>query len=315
MTNKIQHTLQLRANVLAQIRDFFAKRGILEVETPILSQHTVTDIHIQSFSSQYQAGDFDQTYYLQTSPEYAMKRLLSEGSGPIFQICKNFRNSELGRLHNPEFTMLEWYRPGFDHHALMNEVDELLQSILNGKPAIKKSYQEVFLENIGLDPLTCELNCLYECIEKNNITDNFYEMDHDTCLQLLLSHLIEPKLGFSAPLFIYDFPSTQAALSKVRKSDPPVAERFEVYIQGMEIANGFNELNDPKEQLSRFQTDQKGRRLRGLSVPSIDMRLIAALEKGFPDCAGVALGIDRLLMIKANARQISDVINFPWEQA
>lgn len=315
MKNKLE-LLRQRAQTWQQIRDFFDVRGVLEVETPVLSQHTVTDVHLQSFQTQYHTGNFSQTYYLQTSPEYAMKRLLSQGSGPIFQICKSFRNEgEFGRLHNPEFSMLEWYRPGFDHHQLMDEMDELLQAVLACPKAIKKSYQEIFLEYLNIDALTCSTQSLQDYLREHELIDGS-QFDRDTCLQLLLAHFIEPQLGFTAPVFIYDFPSTQAALSKIRyHADPPVAERFEVYIQGWEIANGFHELTNPREQLKRFQADQVERQKRGLNIPEIDQRFIQALEQGIPSCAGVALGLDRLLMIKTQSQQISDVISFSWDEA
>ena len=245
--------LRLRAKLLTAIRQFFSKRSVLEIETPLLSQHTVTDCHIESFSTDYKAGNSKHTYYLQTSPEYAMKRLLAAGSGPIFQICKAFRNGETGRQHNPEFTLLEWYQPNYDHHKLMDEIDEFLQSILKTKPAERKSYQTLFQEYLAIDPLQCELKQCQQLLEKHHLgVTHIAHLDSDTCLQLLLSHLIEPQLGHKTPLFLYDFPSTQAALAKIRPDSPPVAERFELYIQGTEIAYGFHELTDANEQKKRF---------------------------------------------------------------
>lgn len=310
-------SITLRAEVLSQIRAFFASRQVLEVETPLLSQYTVTAPYIESFATPYCSGNFSQTYFLQTSPEYAMKRLLAKGSGPIFQICKAFRNQgEFGGMHNPEFTLLEWYRPGFDHHALMDEMDDLLQLVLNSSKAIRKSYRELFLEYLQIDPLNSSFNNLQEAVIKHNIPLNFplTHLDRDACLQLLLSECIEPKIGFEAPFFLYDFPASQAALSKIRTDDPPVAERFEVYIQGVEIANGFHELNDANEQLQRFKANQLERQKNQQFIPEIDQRFLASLNQ-VPDCAGVALGIDRLLMIKAQTRQIADVINIKWDEA
>ena len=305
----LTQALQYRAECYQKIRDFFAKKGVLEVETPLLSTFTVTDPYIQSF----QIKKFD--YYLQTSPEYAMKRLLVAGSGSIYQLCKAFREEQLGHKHNPEFTLLEWYRIGFDHHLLMDEMDEMLQTLLDSRPAERLTYQELFLRYLSIDVFYSDekkIKSLCEnevAIEKNNLHDQ------DTALQLLFSHCIEPQLGFEAPVFVYDFPASQAALSKIRQSNPPVAERFEVYINGTELANGFHELADAKEQYQRFFQNQQERKKLNLPVVEIDTRFISALESGFPACAGVALGIDRLLMIKAKASSIEEVIAFTWDKA
>ena len=306
--------LRLRVKLLACVRDFFAKRNVLEVETPLLSQHTVTDVHIDSFQTTYQNGKNTQHYFLQTSPEYAMKRLLAAGSGSIFQICKAFRNSESGQQHNPEFTMLEWYRPDFTHHELMTEVDALLQLLLNTAPAERVSYQDLWIKKIGINPHDCELIELQRCIAKQGLTITSPIDDKDTLLQLLMSHAIEPTLGLQAPLFIYDYPITQAALAKI-SGNPPVAERFEAYFQGVELANGFHELTDATEQFTRFQREQDKRKAMHRLVPTIDARFIDALTHGLPSCSGVAVGLDRLLMIMANAKTITEVISFPWERA
>ncbi len=312
-TNEV---IKLRAKLLKTIREFFEKRTVLEVETPLLCQHTVTDLHIESFKTQYHNGSQQQTYYLQTSPEYAMKRLLASGSGPLFQICKAFRNGEHGNHHNPEFTLLEWYRPGFNHHDLMKELDALVQIILNTAPALKITYQQLFEDYCSINPHQCDLNTLLKLLKKNKIAiNNQSHLDEDTCLQLLLSHVIEPQLPKTAPLFIYDFPATQAALATIRDEHPRVAERFELYIDGQEIANGFHELIDANEQLERFNRDQIKRRLHNKWVPEIDPRLIAAIDANIPQCSGVAVGLDRLLMLLSKRRNIKEVINFPWERA
>jgi len=296
-------TLRQRAQLLDDIRSFFKKKNILEVDTPLLCQHTVTDQHIDSFAVNNR--------YLQTSPEYAMKRLLAAGSGSIFQICKAFRHDESGRLHNPEFTLLEWYHVGFNHHDLMDEIDELLCLILKTDAADRLTYQDLFEKYCQLDPLNCDLETLKTRIENTN-TDT---LDRDTCLQLLFSQKIEPQLGLDKPTFVYGFPASQAALAKISKDNPLVAERFEVFIHGMEIANGFHELTDADEQLSRFKKDQNNRGNAGKVGPEIDMRFIDALKNGLPDCAGVALGIDRLMLCLTNNNAIKDVIAFDWDAA
>jgi lysyl-tRNA synthetase class 2 len=302
----LKNKLHLRATVIAQIRQFFAERQVLEVETPILSTAATTDPHLQSF--------FTGQYYLQTSPEFGMKRLLAAGSGAIYQICKVFREEEQGRYHNPEFTMLEWYRPDFDHHHLMQEVDDLLQDVLQTPPAQKLTYSKAFEQYLHINPHTANLNQLQQCAAEKNIISVGFADDKDTWLQLLMNHCIEPYLGQDAPIFLYDFPASQAALAKIRHDDPPVAERFEVYMHGMELANGFHELTDAREQEQRFIIDLQHRKQLGYPQVPYDQRLITALQQGLPDCAGVALGLDRLIMIAANSTNISDIISFPIDQ-
>lgn len=314
-TASLNH-LRAYAALLKKIRAFFEARDVLEVHTPALSQHTVTDPYIESFTTTYQIGATQRDYFLQTSPEYAMKRLLAADSGPIYQICKAFRNGETGHQHNPEFTMLEWYRPGFTHHELMDEMDALLQTVLACRPAQRITYRDLFLNALNIDPHTISLDLLKQSLTKNHIDFTDADtVDRDSALQLLLTHCIEPTLGLEAPVFLYDFPESQAALSRIREDDPPVAERFEVYIDGVELANGFHELADPDEQLKRFQQNNAARQARQKPRVEIDSHLIAALQHGLPSCAGVALGMDRLLMCQLNTRQIQDVLAFPWERA
>ncbi len=305
-----EQNIKLRANLYAKIRCFFAECDVLEVETPLLCQHTVTDPHIESFSVPINSH---KNYFLQTSPEYAMKRLLAAGSGAIYQITKSFRIGESGSQHNPEFTMLEWYRPGFNHHDLMNELDALLQFTINSKPAEKISYRDLFLTYLNIDPLTASVEKLKTIITEHKINIDTTDFDYDTALQVLLSHLIEPSMGIEKPLFLYDFPPSQAALSKIRNNE--VAERFELYINGSEIANGFHELTDADEQQKRFEKNQVARKANKQSIPEIDHFFIDALKSGMPDCAGVAVGIDRLLMQYAKTNNIHDVIAFPFERA
>ena len=312
--------LRRRAEVLAAIRRFFAERDVLEVETPLLAAAPVTDVHLESVSCTLDIAGDERTLFLQTSPEFAMKRLLAAGSGAIYQIGRAVRAGERGRKHNPEFTMLEWYRPGFDHHRLMHEVDELMQRILGTPAAEKLSYRDAFLRHVGVDPHRADAAEL-ENVAKDAGLDGFDSFDRDDWLHLLGSHLVEPHLGKSADgetraTLLYDYPASQAALARVDAAkDPAVAERFELYVDGVELANGFHELDDAKEQRRRFEQDLEERRRRGLPDVPIDERLLAALEAGLPACAGVALGVDRLVMLAADARSIDEVWAFPIERA
>jgi lysyl-tRNA synthetase class 2 len=305
--------LRVRAETLASIRGFFSDRAVLEVETPALSAAAATDVHIHSLSCRPDLGD-GRPLFLQTSPEYAMKRLLAAGSGPIFQICRAFRDGEAGRRHNPEFTMLEWYRPGWDHHRLMDEVDELLAAVLGTPRSERLSYAEAFQRHAGVDPHRAPDAELAARVAKLEPPDPA-GLDRDDLLNLLLSHVVEPRIGLDRPTFLYDFPASQAALARVRPADPPVAERFEVFVNGTELANGFHELADAAEQRRRFEHDVAERRRRGLPVVPLDDRLLAALEAGLPDCAGVALGIDRLIMLRLGTRDIAETIAFPIDRA
>ena len=298
--------LKTRAELYRKIRKFFDARDVLEVETPLLCSHTVTDLHVNGIKAAHNR-------FLQTSPEYAMKRLLAQGSGPIFQICKAFRDEEAGSNHNPEFTMLEWYRPQFNHHDLMQELDELIQLLLHTPAATKQSYRDCFLTHTAIDPLTADLTILHAFIKQHNLLHDLTDIDHDTALQVILSEYIEPQIGNDAPIFIYDFPPTQACLAKIRNDEQPVGERFELYYKGFELANGFHELTDPIEQEQRFQNDQAKRRARNLYVPDIDYYLIDALKQGLPPTAGVAVGVDRLVMLACDANRIQEVLCFPWD--
>ncbi|EQC0314996.1 elongation factor P--(R)-beta-lysine ligase [Yersinia enterocolitica] len=303
-----------RAAIMAEIRRFFADRGVLEVETPTMSQATVTDIHLVPFQTRFVGpGAADGlTLYMMTSPEYHMKRLLAVGSGSIYQLGRSFRNEEAGRHHNPEFTMLEWYRPHYDMYRLMDEVDDLLQQILDCDSSERLSYQQAFLRHLDIDPLSADKAQLREAAAKldlSNIADT--EEDRDTLLQLLFTVGVEPHIGRDKPAFVYHFPASQASLAVISTEDHRVAERFEVYFKGIELANGFHELTDGDEQLKRFEQDNRSREKRGLPQHPIDMNLIDALKHGLPDCSGVALGVDRLVMLALGAEKLSDVIAFP----
>ncbi len=307
-----------RAAIVAEIRRFFSDRGVLEVETPTMSQATITDIHLFPFETRFVGPGAAEgmTLYMMTSPEYHMKRLLAAGSGPIYQMGRSFRNEEAGRYHNPEFTMLEWYRPRYDMYRLMNEVDDLLQQILDCNTAETVSYQQVFIRHLEVDPLSADKTQLREAAAKldlSNIADE--EEDRDTLLQLLFAMGVEPHIGRDKPTFVYHFPATQASLAEISTEDHRVAERFEVYYKGVELANGFRELTDGREQRQRFEQDNRKRAARGLPQHPIDNNLLAALEHGMPECSGVALGVDRLIMIALGAESISDVLAFPVTRA
>lgn len=304
--------LRKRAQIIDQVRAFFAKRNILEVETPLLARSGVTEPFIVSIPAEFiLLGETrGETCYLQTSPEYAMKRLLAAGSGPIYQICKAFRNGEIGRHHNPEFSMLEWYRPGFDLELLMAEVTELIQLILPNTTLQYYTYQAIFEKILQLNPHAATVPELQACLQREQI-EGVVSDDKDTLLQVLMSHVIEPRLPFDTCVFIYHFPATQAALARINKEGPlPVAERFEVYGGGLELANGFYELTDAKEQAGRFQADLIKRKQLNLPAVPVDHYLLAALEHGLPDCSGVALGIDRLVMLALGVDQINDILSF-----
>lgn len=314
-TASIQNLLA-RAKIIAEIRRFFTDRGLLEVETPILSEFSVTDIHLSTFSTEFTApfGGQPKKLWLSTSPEYPMKRLLAAGSGAIFQLCKVFRNEEVGSKHNPEFTMLEWYRPHFDMYRLINEVDDLLQQILDCEPADTMSYQFAFQEYVGIDPLSASRDILVEKAKQHHL-ENAEQEERDTLLQFLFSTVVEPKIGQDRPIAIYHFPATQAALAQISSEDHRVAERFEFYYKGIELANGFNELTDANEQRHRFEQDNYHREQLGLPKNNIDERFLSALKAGVPNCSGVALGIDRLIMMALDAKNIKEVISFNIENA
>jgi len=307
--------LRVRAGILTAIRSFFAERSVLEVETPLLASAPVTDPHLQALKCRYRGPGADDglDLFLQTSPEFAMKRLLAAGSGPIFQICKAVRDGEAGRRHNPEFTILEWYQTGWDHHRLMDEVDELLARVLGTSPGERLTYDEVFRRYGDIDPHHDSDDALRSRVEALSVP-SAGELGRDDLLDLVLTHMIEPKLGHCQPTLIHDYPASQAALARVRPGQPPLAERFEVFVEGLELANGYHELTDPAVQRLRFEDDLVARRSTGLPEVPVDNHLLAALDHGLPECAGVALGIDRLVMLAMGTREISDVLAFPIDR-
>lgn len=308
--------LSLRATILARIRSFFAEREVMEVETPILASAPVTDLHISALSCRYRGPGADEgrELFLQTSPEFAMKRLLAAGSGPIYQICRAVRDGEAGRRHNPEFTILEWYRPGWDHHRLMDEVDELLAVLLGCRSGERLSYAATFRRYAGVEVFEESDSALRLRVKEFGVSEP-EGLSRDDLLDLVLTHVIEPKLGHCQPTFIHDYPASQASLARVRGGDPPLAERFEVFAEGVELANGYHELADAAEQRRRFEADNEKRIQEGLPAVPIDERLLAAIDHGLPDCAGVALGVDRLIMIASGTRSLADVLAFPVDRA
>ena len=316
-----QHAKQ-RANVLATIRKFFNERDVIEVETPLLSNGTITDVHLDPFITQFNYStdsniEEEKALYAQTSPEFAMKRLLASGYGCCYQICKAFRHEQHGRYHNPEFTMLEWYRVGFDHFQLIEEVAALLRDVLACKDTESISYQNLFLREVNIDPLKATNEELTTLISEHGMLSDWLinESSKDTLLQFVMSEIIEPGIGNDIPCFVYNFPASQASLAKISADDSRVAERFECYFKGVELANGFNELTDADQQLMRFRADNEIRLDMNKEQRPIDDNFIAALKYGLPKCSGVALGVDRLLMLALGAKSIDKVISFPIDNA
>ena len=308
--------LKHRAAMLAAAREFFADRGVLEVETPILSAAAVSDPHIESLATR--VAGMAAPAYLCTSPEYAMKRLLAAGSGDIYQICKVFRDAERGRWHNPEFTLIEWYRLGFDDAALMNEVEAMIGRLLaphrSLEPAERLSYSAALQRHAGVDAYDASDGDLTEAARRHGIVCDA-ELDRDAKLDLLMGLVVGPRLGVDRPCFVWDYPESQAALARLKPGLPPVAARFELYLNGVELANGFHELANCAVQRARFDQELTQRRSRGQLERPLDEHLLAALAAGMPDCAGVALGFDRLVAIALGAPRIADAMAFTIDNA
>ncbi|WP_105102365.1 EF-P lysine aminoacylase EpmA [Microbulbifer pacificus] len=303
--------LRRRAALLADIRRFFSERQVLEMDVPILSRRATSDPHIDSIA----ANCSGEPAYMATSPEFGLKRLVAAGIGDCYYLGKAFRNGEAGGRHNPEFSMLEWYRVGWDDHRLMIEVGELLSWVLKIPQVHSYSYRALFLQHVGVDPHRAPFEELREAVARV-LELSFEPAGRDECLDLLMSHHIEPIMGDGITL-VYDFPATQAALARVEEDElgVPVARRFEAYVKGMELANGYWELTDAPEQQRRFEADHRYREDSGKPVYPYEERLVQALESGLPDCAGVALGFDRLLMLASGASRIDEVIAFPIDRA
>jgi lysyl-tRNA synthetase class 2 len=311
--------LQARATLYQKIRQFFAERQVMEVETPTLSQAGATDLHLASIPVQRRIHGRSSTQYLQTSPEFPMKRLLASGSGAIYQICKVFRDDEHGRKHNSEFTMLEWYRPKLDLKGLMHETAELLEVCLahrlgEVRPYIL-SYKHAFQDRLDINPLQASLKQLKDTAHRLGLNLDLGD-DRLAYMDLLFSHFVEPSLGFDAPVFLTDFPPEMASLAKVKTDDDgeQVAARFEIYIEGLELANAYDELLDAEVLAARFEADNLERTKQGLPVIPTDQYLLSALPH-MPECSGIALGLDRLLMVAMNQVKIDQVIAFPAEIA
>ena len=303
--------LRLRAELLSEIRRFFAARDVLEVETPALSAAGTADAELESMLVQA-TSDRSVDHYLHTSPEYAMKRLLAAGSGDIYQICRVFRAAELGRWHEPEFTLLEWYRLDWDEGELMTEVESLLLALLEprrGSAAVTRlGYQEAFRDILRADPFANILE-IQAALSREGI-DVPANISDDGLLDLALSQVIVPSLDPNTITFIYDFPASQAALARIKPQTPPVAARFEAFSGGIELANGFAELTDAAEQRQRFEDDLALRRRDGRHEPPLDERFLAALEEGLPPCAGVAIGVDRVLALAAGVPGVAATMSF-----
>jgi lysyl-tRNA synthetase class 2 len=313
-----RESIHLRARLNALIRDFFAHRGVMEVETPILSAAGNTEPNIDGFSTTF-AGPVTggaRQRFLRTSPEYPLKRLLAAGVGDCYELGRVFRNGEAGRSHNPEFTLLEWYRTGFDHRRLALEAAQLVRAALalvdREASVTATSYRDWFVSGAGIDPFVADEATLRAPLAEFRIDPE--GLGRDDWLDLLVTHRLQPALPDGGITIVYDFPASQCSLARIRRGSPSVAERFELYLGQHELANGYHELNDPSEQRARFARDNARRLARGQPDMPLDENLLAALDT-LPDCAGVALGVDRLLMTMLSSRDIREVIAFPSAEA
>ncbi len=312
-----RETLRLRAALLARAREFFAVRDVLEVDTAMVVNAAVTDVHVHSARVVFPDPDSARRFFLHTSPEYAMKRLLAAGSGDIYQICHVVRGLERGQRHNAEFTLIEWYRGGYSLDALMREVEALVRELLGARASTLRTehltYRQAFLRELGIDPLSASLAQLESAARSAGFSGS--TADRDELLELLMGTRIGPRLGAGALTFLHGYPATQASLARLDPQDPRTALRFELYCEGLELANGFHELASASEQRARFESDTQQRLRSGLPVFDVDERLLAALAAGMPDCAGVALGFDRTLMLASGASHIDEVLAFPVDRA
>ena len=308
-------TLRLRAQLLGRARAYFAQTGTMEVETPLLVQAAVTDVHLESLA--VHRSDGTRIGFLHTSPEYAMKRLLCAGAPDSYQVAHVFREGERGRRHNPEFTMIEWYRLGIDHVGLMRDVDALLRALLEPVrpvgPTVHVTYAEAFEAALQVDPLTATTDVIEAALRRAELdVPDSLRGDRDGLLDLGMSLCVAPRFAEDRITFVRDFPASQAALARI---SGPVAARFEAFWGGLELANGFHELGEPQEQAQRFAADAAARRARNQPARGADQLFLAALAAGLPACAGVALGFDRVVMVAAGARSIDEVVAFPIERA
>lgn len=313
--------LHLRAQTLEKIRQFFAERSVLEVETPLLGSAIGTDPQLDFFSTDFDWPPTKQNLFLQTSPEFAMKRLLAAGSGSIYQICKAFRNGESGRFHNPEFTMLEWYRIGYGLQELMVEVADLMQLLFDGREPFQKvekiTYQAVFSQYTGLEPLVFSYDDYATYARANGISEAIAicGLDHASWLDFIFSHDIQPHLGWNSVCMVYGYPVCFSSLARVNEQNDKVTDRVELFIEGVELGNGYYELGDVKEQEIRFDREIAVRRALNRPESVKDSRLLSALESGLPDCSGIAIGLDRILMLLSNSPSIDKVLSFSISRA
>lgn len=314
-------TLKARARIIKRIRDFFDKRDFFEVDTPVLSHDIVVDRHLEPIQVDGDlvgaAATKGKCLWLQTSPEFAMKRLLASGANAIYQIAHAFRSGERGNRHNPEFSMLEWYRTGDNMQAGMDLLGEFAQAILNTNECEKISYADAFQQYAGCDGLHTTVDEFRDIANRHRLDTSSLQSceDLDEWRNFILSLLIEPNLGKTQPQIIYDWPATQSALAQIRNGDPPVAERFELYINGIELANGYHELLDEEELVNRNRIVNVQRIADGKTKLPENSHLLHAMREGLPPCSGVALGIDRLVMLALNKSTIDEVIPFPVEIA
>jgi lysyl-tRNA synthetase class 2 len=301
--------------MLRRVRAFFDARGVMEVETPLAGSAFGTDPSIEPLVTYFQGPGYAEgrALYLQSSPEFFMKRLLADGSGPIYQLCKAFRNGEAGRHHNPEFSILEWYRPGLDAAGLMDELSALLRELADQPrlPETRLSYRELFLQVLDIDPLEADVAALAACARQRNLLGaETMRLDRDGWLNLLMSSFIEPDLGRDGLCYVTDYPASQASLARLNPHEPRTAARFELYWKGLELANGFEELADAAEQSERFEHENCQRYRSGQRPMPVDGALLSALEHGMPDCAGVAVGMDRVLMCLLDLEDIDQALGF-----
>lgn len=312
-------TLEKRADLLRRVRDFFDRRGFIEVETPVLSHDVVVDRHLDPLSvtlfDDPRQPEVGKKLWLQTSPEFGMKRLLAAGMKAIYQITRAFRGGEMGDLHNPEFTMVEWYRIGDDYEAGMRLLGELAAELLGRGTPMRLSYREAFQRFAGVDPLDSADDRLAEAAAAITAQEPDYDAPRDALLDVLLVQRVEPQLGTAEPVILYDYPASQAALARVRPGDFPLAERFELYVDGIELANGYHELLEADVLRLRNQLNNSARQAAGKPALPIVSRLLAAMEHGLPPCSGTALGFDRLVMVATGAKSLREVMAFPIERA
>ena len=308
-------TLIDRAHMLRSARNFFFEKGVVEVDTPLLSHAAPVDAHIDVMSLSFKDGSKG---YLHTSPEYAMKRLLAQGMKDIYQLSHVYREEEIGPLHNPEFTMVEWYRLGIDLLQMIEETEDFIRLFPGDLPTEKITYREALIKYANLDYISASTHEIHECAGSHGLvlSKEAAHWDKDTLLQALMSFIVEPHLGENTLTTIYQFPASQAALAKTATiNHETVASRFEIYYKGIELANGYHELTNASEQRRRFNESNQKRVLLGKEQLKIDENLLAALEQGLPDCCGVAVGFDRLMLLRHDKKTLAEILPFSWHNA